>query len=56
MLQKKENSIKHKTNKLTYMQNSLTYLNQRTFESFIELVRDGHKVTEAPTVSGGTDI
>lgn len=56
VLQKKENSIKHKTNKLTYMQNSLTYLNQRTFESFIELVRDGHKVIEAPTVSGGTDI
>lgn len=56
VLQKKENSIKHKTNKLTFMQNSLTYLNQRTFESFIELVRDGHKVQENPTVSGGTDI
>lgn len=39
--QKKENSFKTKTNKLSYMQNSLTYLNQRTFESFIELIREG---------------
>ena len=56
VLQKKENSIKHKTNKLTFMQNSLTYLNQRTFEPFIELIREGHKVEETPTNIGGTDI
>jgi hypothetical protein len=56
VLQKKENSIKTKTNKLSFMQNSLTYLNQCTFEPFIELVREGHKVIETTTVSGGTDI
>jgi hypothetical protein len=43
VLQKKENSVKTSTNKMSYMQNSLTYLNQRTFEPFIELVRQGHK-------------
>ena len=54
VLQKKENSIKQKTNKLTYMQNSLTYLNQRTFEPFIELVRQGIEIVQTNT--GGTDI
>jgi len=54
VLQKKENSIKQKVNKLTFMQNSLTYLNQRTFEPFIELVREGIEVVQTNT--GGTDI
>ena len=56
VLQKKENSIKTKTNKLRYMQNSLTYLNQRTFEPFIELIREGKIVKEETPVEGGTDI
>lgn len=56
VLQKKENSIKTKTNRMTFMQNSLTYLNQRTFEPFIELVRDGSIITEQQEVQGGTDI
>ena len=56
VLQKKENSIKQKTNKLTFMQNSLTYLNQRTFEPYIELVRDGSVIKEQEEVQGGTDI
>jgi hypothetical protein len=56
VLQKKENSYKTKTNKLSYMQNSLTYLNQRTFEPFIELVKEGKKIVEAPIITGGTDI
>lgn len=56
VLQKKENSVKHNTNKLMYMQNSLTYLNQRTFEPFIDLVREGSKVEETKIVPGGTDI
>ena len=56
VLQKKENSVKQKANKLTFMQNSLTYLNQRTFEPFIELVREGNNIVEAPQISGGTDI
>jgi CRISPR/Cas system CSM-associated protein Csm2 small subunit len=56
ILQKKENSYKNKSNKLSFMQNSLTYLNQRTFEPFIELVREGKKIVEAPIITGGTDI
>jgi hypothetical protein len=56
VLQKKENSVKTKTNKLSYMQNSLTYLNQRTFEPFIELIREGKIVKEETQVEGGTDI
>jgi hypothetical protein len=52
--QKKENSVKEKTNKLKFMQNSLTYLNQRTFEPFIELVRQGIKVKETQPSSGGS--
>ena len=56
VLQKKENSVKSKTNKLSFMQNSLTYLNQRTFESFIELVKQGVKIVEEPLNSGSVDI
>lgn len=41
VLMKKDNSVKTGNNKLSYMQNSLTYLNQRSFESFIELIRAG---------------
>jgi len=55
VLQKKENSIKQKANKLTYMQNSLTYLNQRSFEPFIELIKQGRQISEAQE-TGGTDI
>lgn len=43
---KMEASLKAETNKLSYMQNSLTYLNQRSFEPFIELVRQGSKPKE----------
>lgn len=56
IFQKKENSVKTKTNKMSFMQNSLTYLNQRTFEPFIELIREGHKIQETQEVIGGTDI
>ncbi len=56
VLQKKENSVKTKSNRLTFMQNSLTYLNQRTFEPFIELIREGKQVIEDRTPTGGTDI
>ena len=56
VLQKKENSVKTGNNKLTYMQNSLTYLNQRSFEAFIELIKEGAKVEEANKPVGGTDI
>lgn len=57
VLQKKENSVKTGTNRLSYMQNSLTYLNQRSYEPFIELIKEGGKVVEeAPKPAGGTDI
>jgi len=56
VLQKKESSVKTGTNRLTYMQNSLTYLNQRSYEPFIELIKEGAKIEEAPKIAGGTDI
>jgi hypothetical protein len=54
--QKKENSIKTGTNRLSYMQNSFTYLNQRSYEPFIELIKEGGKVEETDKPVGGTDI
>jgi hypothetical protein len=54
VLQKKENSYKANENKLKYMQNSLTYLNQRTFEPFIELIREGAKITPSQSSSEGS--
>jgi hypothetical protein len=56
VLQKKENSVKTSTNRLSYMQNSFTYLNQRSFEPFIELIKEGGKVEETDKPVGGTDI
>ena len=56
ILQKKENSLKTKVNRLTFMQNSLTYLNQRSFEPFIELIREGKVIKESPEPIRGTDI
>ncbi len=38
------------------MQNSFTYLNQRSYESFIELIKEGGKVEETDKPVGGTDI
>lgn len=55
VLNKKENSVKSGDNKLRYMQNALTYLNQRSFEPYIELVKEGIKV-EQKTVNKGIDI
>jgi hypothetical protein len=56
VLQKKENSIKTKVNRLTFMQNSLTYLNQRSFEPFIELIREGKTIKESAEPIKGMDI
>lgn len=56
VLQKKENSVATSINKMTFMQNSLTYLNQRTFEPFIELIKEGHKIVETQIIKGSTDI
>jgi hypothetical protein len=38
------------------MQNNLTYLNQRTFDPFVELIREGKKIEETSKPVGGTDI
>lgn len=54
--QKIENSYKSGVNKLSFMQNSLTYLNQRTFEGFIELVKQGITVQKEEKIIGGIDI
>lgn len=56
VLQKKENSVKTGTNRLAYMQSSNTYLNQRSYEPFIELIKEGAKVEETDKPAGGTDI
>lgn len=56
VLQKKENSFKSKENKLKYMQNSLTYLQQRSFEPFIELVKQGITIKESNKLVKSTDI
>jgi hypothetical protein len=54
--QKVDNSIKTNTNKMSYMQNSLTYLNQRSFEPFIELIKEGYIQKIDTPVLGSTDI
>jgi hypothetical protein len=56
VLQKKEKSVLTKSNALTFMQNSLTYLNQKTYESFVELIREGNKITITDEIEGSTDI
>ena len=57
VVQKKENSVKAGENKLKYMQNSLTYLNQRTFEPFIELIKEGVKIIPSQSApKGSVDI
>jgi len=56
ILQKKENSIKTGVNRLSYMQGSLVYLNQRSFEPFIELIRDGKTIKESAEPIKGMDI
>ena len=55
--QKKDNSVKAGENKLKYMQNSLTYLNQRTFEPYIELIKEGVNNAPSPSIpTGSVDI
>lgn len=56
VLQKKEKSILTKSNALTFMQNSLTYLNQKTYESFVELIKEGNKITITDEIEGSTEI
>jgi dsDNA-specific endonuclease/ATPase MutS2 len=52
--QKIERSIRERKNLMSYMQGSIPYLNQRTFEGFIELMKQ--KTDEPSIPSGPTDI
>ena len=58
--QKKDASIEQGKNKMSFMQNSLTYLNQRSYEPFIELIKQGVSpsitVSVNQSVGGTTDI
>lgn len=57
VLQKKEQSVKTGINKLSFMQNSKTYLHQRSYESFVELIKEGIEIKETNLLtSNGTDI
>lgn len=56
VLQKKDGSVKSGNNKLSYMQNSLTYLNQRSYEPFIELIKEGQIQDGSTAPVGSTDI
>ena len=53
---KKDNSISTGTNKLSFMQNSLTYLNKKTFEPFIEIIKEGKEIKNNDYYAGSTDI
>lgn len=53
---KKEASIKQNTNKLTYMQNSKTYLNQRSYEPYLELIKQGSTITKSEEKFDGINI
>ena len=53
---KKDNSVSTGTKKLSFMQNSLTYLNQRTFEPFIEIIKEGKVIENNDYYAGSTDI
>lgn len=53
---KKDNSISTGTNNLTFMQNSLTYLNKKTFEPFIEIIKEGKVIENNDYYAGSTDI
>jgi hypothetical protein len=57
ILQKKESSLQTSSNRMTFMQNSVTYLNQRAYESYIELINSGEEIKESlQKPKGGTDI
>lgn len=56
IFQKKEMSVKTGVNKLTYLHNSLTYLNQRDYEPFIELIKQGKTITSSEPEYDGINI
>lgn len=56
--QKKERSVSGKENKLRFMKNSLSYINQRSFESYIELINQEEEEdnSDSSNVFDSTDI
>lgn len=55
--QKVERSVRERKNIMSFMQGSIPYLNQRTFESFIELMEQNKDQDDTNSNSGGpTDI
>jgi hypothetical protein len=55
--QKKETSISENTNALKFMKGSPSYLESKSYEPFIELIKDGATINVAPQKpTGGTDI
>ena len=50
--QKAKRSVKERKNIMSFMQGSIPYLNQRTFESFVELIEQ-NKDDDTPEPSGG---
>ena len=54
---KKVSSFKERKNNLTYLQNTHTYLYQKTFEGFVELIKEDKEILTTNTVPrGSTDI
>jgi len=56
VINKREMSLKTNTNKLTFMQNSLTYLNQKSFDAYIELIKQGMTITKTEERFDGVNI
>lgn len=56
VISKKEASVKQNANKLTYMQNSKTYLGQRSYEPYLELIKQGSTITKSEEKFDGVNI
>ena len=52
----KEESLKTNVNKLTYLHNSLTYLNQKDFDPFIELIKQGDNIINLESKFDGVNL
>jgi len=52
----KEESVKTSINKLTYLHNSLTYLNQKDFDPFVELIKQGDNVINSESKFDGVNL
>lgn len=57
VLMKMENSLQTNVNKLSFIQNSLTYLMQRSYEPFMEMMKEGKEIKQSmEKPKGSTDI